>query len=229
MFGNGKFKILTTVLLALMSLGSPAYSAAGNDPLGGLDSIFQSALNEKVEQSDAKDVNTKFTVNPKVSDRVKGKMSDLLVSLSQTQQPDQIRQLVSQIDIINQLRPVFKQKGFNVDDVNTAIAAFFVTSYEIMNEVETTSKQDHAVWRQVRSVWGKTDLFNNLSNDDKQEMAESMYWQLLMLSVAYESAKKGEPGFSVAAIQSSVVQLMNRYNIDITQVTITDKGLVPKS
>lgn len=139
-----------------------------------------------------------------------------------TQDASQLAELLPKID--QMMRPM----GLRADNVADAYAVWWIAAWEAVNKkmMGNDVAMHQAVKRQAAEALLATPLFGSSGDALKQEMAESLLIQTVMISAAYEGAAGNPTQQTVLA--TAVNQGAQQMGLDLTKMNLTEKGFVPR-
>ncbi len=173
-------------------------------------------------QMDAAD----FSYSP--SKRLRDKnIKDLAASLSKTdpQAGEKLNALHAQSDVISSIDQRMRTVGLRADNVADAYTIWWISAWEAVNNQDMGSSRQlfRSVKNQIEGAIGNTALFSNMSNAQKQVFSESLLLQAFMI----DSAKQ-DPSMQ-AQLPQAVNQGAKRMGLDLTKMTLTNDGFVPRT
>lgn len=228
------------VLLAL-ALGFASSSLAQGNPASSspLSSVFSNIVGQ-VKQGQtpptapstaASDKTLTYKPSAKVSADVRKVFIDGLVALGKQNgtltaaNEQQLRAEFAKIDIAAEFQKALGPKGYDVNNVATALTLYVVSSFEILDDMQTSEAQDRAAFEQFRGALKALPAMAAMSDADKQKFAEALMWMAAFQANDAELARTGAPGYTLAAVKAQVRSGLKSFNVDPALVRIGDKGL----
>jgi hypothetical protein len=136
--------------------------------------------------------------------------------------------LFKSVDIIDQIGKEIAPHGLKVTNVADAYAIYWINAWEaahgIVGKKEITTRVV-AVRNQALRAFNSTPTFASATNANRQEFAEMLLIQALLISANMESAENNEPlqrQLSIAIKQGATAM-----GLDLDAMTLTDQGFVP--
>jgi hypothetical protein len=138
-----------------------------------------------------------------------------------------LQQLLGSTDVIAALGGELQRYGLRTDNVADAYAVYWVQAWQAVNG--DTSDPDRAtmqaVKRQSANAIASTPEFASASDATKQEMAEAMMVQAMLISASVDTYKD-DPNM-MRQLGAAVRKGAKASSIDLDSMTLTDEGFVP--
>lgn len=133
----------------------------------------------------------------------------------------------AQGDIIDKLGAALAPTGLHTDNLADAYALWWIVMWNGSRGVsaEPNRTRSIAVRDQVAQLLGPVPGIAGASDARKQEMAEGMLLQAMLIDAAVEQAAK-DPAM-LRQIKARIVQNARGMGLDLPTMTLTDKGFVP--
>ena len=131
--------------------------------------------------------------------------------------------------IIDQVDQLMRQMGLRADNVADAYAVWWVVAWEAVNQQDVGSNASiyAAAKQQAANALLKTSQMGSAKDSVKQEMAESLLVQAVLID-GHIQAAKGNPT-QQAALAKAVNQGAQKMGLDLTTMDLTEQGFVPRS
>ena len=131
--------------------------------------------------------------------------------------------------IIDQVDQMMRPMGLRADNVADAYTLWWVVAWHAANEKQGDPNPAimSAVKSQASNALSATQQFSSASNAVKQEMAESLLIQAVMID-SHIDAAVGKPS-DQAALAKAVNQGAKKMGLDLTTMDLTEQGFVPRS
>jgi len=140
---------------------------------------------------------------------------------------DDLAALFAQGDFIERMRPELAKYGLAVDNLADAYTVWWIAAWQASrgrsDDVSATTAA--AVRRQVVQSLASTPAFGSAGDAAKQEMAEALLVQGMLLAAALEQAKGDRE--QMAALSRAATQGARGMGIDLSAMSLTGKGFVP--
>lgn len=140
---------------------------------------------------------------------------------------DDLAKLFASRDIIEDMRAPLSKYGMRIDNVADAYAVWWINAYQATRGTtdDPSPAATEAVRTQVMQSMGATREFVGAGDADKQELAESLLIQALLISTAVEQAK-GNPD-QLRAVGRAAAQGARGMGLDLSTMELTDAGFMP--
>lgn len=226
----------SSLLLALLS---PAALAQGNplsgNPLSGIfDRVAGQAESGQPAPAAAAPANEKvltYKPSPKVSNELRALFVGQLITgarqngtLSAANER-QIRDGFARVDIAAEYGKLLKPRGYDVYNVATALTLYVVSSFEVLDGVQTTDAQDRATYEQFRGALLTIPNVARMTDTDKQKFAEGLMWLTAFQSNDVEQAQKGTPGYDLGKVKAQIRSTLQGFKLDPDRIRLGEKGL----
>lgn len=136
-----------------------------------------------------------------------------------------LRERFSNVDIFAIYQPELDKMGYPMYNLTSAFAVLFSGAYGILQEIETTPSQDMALWQQLDGVISNNPKISAMSNENKQSIAEIIYWTMMIFAYDYTQAKEGAPGFTMTEVKKNTVDFLAQFGVDPHNMVIGDGGV----
>ncbi len=220
------FRLLTFGVFWLVCAATPGLAQSGG--MGEIMSeVFDSTLDGETDAKDVPEGRASFYV-PKeaISKKVREQMLARIIAKA-PQKERQIREAFGKIDVVAYFNRVAVDFGYEPNDLAVALSAWVTVSFGILEERETTEDEDRAVWRQFRRVINGNPALADLSNAEKQTVAEILMWTAAMSQHDYEQAKAGMSGYDLGEVKAYVRENLLQFRLDPRRFSITNRGITP--
>jgi len=138
----------------------------------------------------------------------------------------QLETLFASGDIIDQADQQLRTKNLRADDLADVYTVWWITAWQATRGItdDTSDATNEAVRRQSRDALIEVGLLANAGDAIKQEMAESLLLNAMLLEAALEQAK-GQPDL-MPAVNKAATQGARRFGLDLASMELTDRGFV---
>lgn len=139
----------------------------------------------------------------------------------------QLQGLFAAGDIIDKMAAVMAQHGFRADDLGDVYALWWITAWQASrgHNDDQSPALYAAVRGQARRALADTPALAGAGDAAKQEFAESLMLQSLLIDAAVEQAK-GDPA-RLGAVGAAAAQGARGMGLDLSAMTLTENGFVP--
>ncbi|MBX7482746.1 DUF6683 family protein [Qipengyuania qiaonensis] len=132
-------------------------------------------------------------------------------------------------EIIPQMHETLKQYGASAYNLADAYAVWWITAWGVVNfdpTAEATAAQILAVSRQSANAMLAIPEFGNLSNAQKQELAEA-YLLYTSINLTYLDYVKANPS-KQSEVADAIKQGALKSGMDLDQMVLTESGFEPR-
>ncbi|WP_343717031.1 DUF6683 family protein [Inquilinus sp.] len=140
---------------------------------------------------------------------------------------DNLAALFAQGDLIERMRPELAKYGLVIDNVADAYTVWWIAAWQASrgSDDDVSAATAAAVRRQVVQSMASTTAFGTAGDAAKQEMAEALLVQGVLLSAALEQARGDRE--QEAALSRAAIQGARGMGIDLMAMNLTERGFVP--
>ncbi|WP_028579476.1 DUF6683 family protein [Desulfogranum japonicum] len=171
---------------------------------------------------------SRFTPSPTISARVKNRVLSEFLETVPAASRDEIWNTFEHINILDFFLKGLADQGYQVNDLAVALTAWVTTSFGILEERETSNRQDREVWQQFRLGLAKDPELSLAKDGKKQKIAEELYWNAAFFTYQYQQQQAGAEWVDIRTLRSDITKALRKRKIDPRTMTITNKGLVRK-
>lgn len=157
-----------------------------------------------------------------------------LVDAVRTQSPqaaDALEKAFAQ-DIIAQLQPSFRETGLDSNDMADMTTTYWINAWEAANGI-VGRKTDPALIRgarnQIAGVMAKNPATASMTDAQKQDVADAMLLQGLMIAVRMKSAAAKGPEVQRQMSDTIAKEAQQVTKTDLRAVTLTAEGFRPRT
>ncbi len=137
--------------------------------------------------------------------------------------------IAAQPGIMEEIRTSIRPYGLDSHNVADAYALWWINSWLVSEKRHDDADRAtiDAVKRQVRAAFAATPDFANTSDAERQEYAEALLLQGVILGTALEQ-HKGDPA-TLDQISQAALKGAKASDVDLSRMTLTPNGFVPRS
>lgn len=165
-----------------------------------------------------------FNPSPHISQTIKQQLINELANKFPGKE-SMLRERFSNVDIFAIYQPELDKMGYPMYNLTSAFAVLFSGAYGILQEIETTPSQDMALWQQLDGVISNNPNISAMSNENKQSIAEIIYWTMMIFAYDYTQAKEGAPGFTMTEVKKNTVDFLAQFGVNPHNMVIGDGGV----
>lgn len=170
--------------------------------------------------------NLNFVSSTKVHDKVLNLIATLAAKGDQTK----VRSTAETIDKANFLSVfdnTLKPYGFNSHNMPDVFTAFIVLSWQVVKGTDAAKYPTGIqIFRnQIHSTMNNNTTLQKFTNDQKQEMSETLAYMAMIFTYANQNQMKSGNTAALAATRENVRQgVIKVSGIDLTKYTLTNEG-----
>ncbi|MCK6158799.1 hypothetical protein KZX29_08340 [Moraxella osloensis] len=128
-------------------------------------------------------------------------------------------------NLIPSVRNALKSDGYNPNSIATAMAYVATVNYGIVNRQDLSTLKAHGMVHQLEAVIDESAEFRNMSNADKQRMADKLYWVgSLQMMVYIQAQQSGNQSAINTAIKDSRT-VLSQLGLSTNQIAHGSNGL----
>lgn len=167
---------------------------------------------------------TGYRTSPAVTSRVKQQFSDFVRSTGGN--GPGIAAAMEREDFFARWGRHVAQYGLRRGDVADAMTAYWFLNWQIANDVRSVSRsQVQAAKNQVQSRMRTNANFADLTEAQKQEMAEVLILNFIAQSVAYEDAMRDNDASMQRRLQNAAIaRFRNEMGLNLQDMQLTEAG-----
>ena len=204
--------------LQMNSVGFDAIKGQLHSPTGANPRQEDRAALEKALQA------LTFKPSAEVSERVRRKVVD---DVARNRGADTARQLeaaLAERDVVGEFHRLLTRYGFSGTNLGDVMAAFYVMSWEVVFGRDATSAQIKGADGQIRRALASGNAVRQMSDADKQSVAESLIYQTTFSSAAKNRLVKQRDTTQLAKLRDSTRAAVRQFGIDFDTVRLTENG-----
>jgi biopolymer transport protein ExbB/TolQ len=114
--------------------------------------------------------------------------------------------------------------NYSSRNVADCMAALLLISWEIMMDETASDAQVRGAHGQVRGIFLNTPRLQQMTNAERQEMAEKSAYQVMIANAAREQYLKQPDPDRLKELQASASTVMQQQGIDLSQLKLTAQG-----
>ncbi len=105
----------------------------------------------------------------------------------------QIEQELKQLknaDLVGKVRKALSAEGYDTNSIATAMAYYLVMNYAVATQADASTLKAHTFVKQLEDTMAEDGSLANMSNTDKQRMADMLYWGGSLIIAKYSEAQR---------------------------------------
>ncbi|MDO4250696.1 MAG: hypothetical protein Q4C68_04220 [Moraxella sp.] len=171
----------------------------------------------------------RYTPSSSVSSQVNTQMiqamrADLQASGKLNSQTEKELNALSKANLVGQVKNALKSDGYEPNSLATAMGYWVVVNYGISQRQDLSKLKAHALVKQLQDSIGSTDL-SSLSNNEKQVMAETLYWAGSLHMAMYLEATQTNNRQYITQSVNVANQALSKMGISASQIKQGSNGL----
>jgi hypothetical protein len=165
-----------------------------------------------------------YTPDPALSDEIRAGVINVLAQES-PQFRWQMERTFADDAVLKDFDRYMRAHGnYSSRNVADCMAALLVISWEIMMNENASDAQTRGAHAQVRGIFLNTPRLQQMTNAERQEMAEKSAYQVMIANEAREQYLKQRDPDRLKELQASARTVMQQQGIDLSQLTLTAQG-----
>ena len=174
--------------------------------------------------SDDPDASLIFTPDPELSSEIRAGVIEIL----SRQSPEfrwQMERTFAGDAILKDFESFMRAHGgYSPHNVADCMAALLVISWEIITNSTASEVQMRGAHAQVRGIFLNTRRLQEMTNAERQEMAEKSAYQVMIAKAARDQYQRQPNKKALEELQASATTVMQQQGIDLSQLTLTAQG-----
>jgi hypothetical protein len=166
-----------------------------------------------------------FRYSPQVTMQVRDQVAEKFAAQS-PEQAAQIRSEFAQADVVGEFRRLIERYSYDPDNLAHNMAAFLILQWEVLTETQTQPPQMKGVAEQVAQALLTGSLLHDMSDADKQTVADSMAYQALMSVLVFNDLKKRGDSAGIAQLRGGIINSARELGWDFDRLELTSSGFV---
>jgi Family of unknown function (DUF6683) len=164
-----------------------------------------------------------YSADPALSARTRTVVIDTL-SRTSPQLRGQLEQAFAGNAVLRQFDSYMSARGYSSHNIADDTAELLLLSWQIVTSGTPNSRQVQGVHQQIRAIFLGTTKLVALRDAERQDMAERIAYQFMIVSSANRRLRKtGDPG-QLARLQQQTAAAMRQQGIEISRLRLTDQG-----
>src|SRR3984893_10634800 len=170
-----------------------------------------------------------YTADPTQSDRIRVAMIDIMGGQNPATREQMTKALADDV-VLKEFDRVLSANGYSSRNVADDMAALLGLCWEIFTGGSANKRQIEGARQQSRGIFLGNPALRTMTNADRQEMAERIAYQFVISDTANQLAlRSGDQAQQAQVRQSAAAVMLQRVNIDITRLQLTERGFSKKS
>jgi len=131
-----------------------------------------------------------------------------------------------QNDMIKLFADDASRNGLDANDVTDVAALYWITAWSVVHRHSPTEQQVAAVRRQVRGALSHANELLDASPEEKQQMADDMIFQLMLLQAAFQQASANHDEAALDMLARSTYHTALQNKVDLRAMHLGEEGLL---
>lgn len=129
------------------------------------------------------------------------------------------------VDLIGQVRGALRSDGYDTSSVATAMAYYLVINYGVATQQNLATLKAHTFVKQLEASMGEDSSLANMSNADKQRMADMLYWGGSLMMAKYLEAQRTGNRTQMGVITREASYTLSQMGLSTSQLKNGANGL----
>jgi hypothetical protein len=175
-------------------------------------------------RSDDPEASLTFTPDPELSNEIRAGVIDIL-SRQSPEMRWQMERVFADDAILKDFESFLHEHGgYSYYNVADCMAALLLISWEIMTNDTANEEEVRGAHAQVRGVFLNTPRFQQMTNAERQELAERSAYQAMIAKAGRDLYLSQPDGERLRELQASAALVMRQQGFDLSQLTLTAQG-----
>ncbi len=172
----------------------------------------------------------RYTYSSGISNQVNNQMiqamrNDLKSSGNLNNQTESNLNQLAKANLIGQVKNALKSDGYEPNSLATAMGYWVVVNYGISQQKNLAQLKAHGLVKQLQESIGSNPSLSSLSNAQKQEMAETLYWAGSLQMAMYLEAIQMNNRQYINQSVNGAKQALGKMGISASQIAEGNNGL----
>jgi hypothetical protein len=193
-------------------------------------SLSQNALRQRAARQNGgarapapRNAGLSYTPDPRLTEKIRVSMIDLASKGNPDSRP-QWEKLMADNAMLRDFDNLMASYGYSRLNFADDVAMLLTACWETASGRDASAAQVRGARDQMRGIARTNPALRGMSNEQRQELAESIAYQVLFLYAAKLGADRSGDIAQLAEVRSSAAQAARQYGIDVSQTTLTDRG-----
>ena len=164
-----------------------------------------------------------YVTEPRVSDRVRGAMIDVLSKQNPELRP-KIARAFANDEVLRNFDRFMRSRGWSSHDIADDMAMLLLVGWETVTSRDATAAQIEGARRQLHGVFRQTPQLRAMTNADRQVLGEQIAYEVVITSLVRQQAVRSGDRAQLAQLRQSTATLIKQQGVDLTRLTLTDRG-----
>jgi hypothetical protein len=170
-----------------------------------------------------------YTADPQRSERTRADVIEAL-SGSDAARRAELEQAFADNAVLKEFDRVMAENGYSSRNIADNMAVLLWVSWETFSGSSASKPQIQGIRRQVLGIFLGTPALRQMSNADRQDMAERIAYHVVLGTLARQEALRSRDAARIQRVrQLAAAVLLAQLGIDMTQLRLTEQGFRKKS
>jgi len=140
----------------------------------------------------------------------------------------QLDQVSRQFDFIAAFGEEAKKVGALSTHLGDVTALYWLTAWTAVHRERPSELQTTAFRRGVGHALARQEALLQASEQERQHLADSMIFQLMLLRAAYDQASEHNDRAGLEALSAGTLNIARENGVDLTTIELGDRGLTAR-
>jgi hypothetical protein len=169
-----------------------------------------------------------YVPDPRVSEQTRQAMVDALSRQNPTLR-EQMSAALSGGVVLRVFDRFMGAHGFSSHNVADDMAMQLLVSWEIVTGAVASPGQIRGAANQVHGVFLSTPRLRTLTNVERQQLAESIAYQVVIGSAANSQFRRANDTAQLSQLRETAASILRQRGIDLSRLQLTERGFVKPS
>jgi hypothetical protein len=174
--------------------------------------------------SDDPEAALNFTPDPELTNEIRTGVIDILSQQSPEFRWQMERTFAGDVVLKDFDTYMRARGGYSPHNVADCMAALLVISWEIITNGTANDAQLRGARAQVHGIFLNTPRLQEMTNAERQEMAEKSAYQVMIAKTARDQYLRSPDAKNLKELQASATTVMQQQGIDLSQLKLTAQG-----
>jgi hypothetical protein len=164
-----------------------------------------------------------YTPDPQITDKIRVSMIDLASAKNPALRPE-LEKAMPGDSILRDFDKLMAAQGYSRLNFADDVAMLLAVCWEITSGRQASEAQIRGVHDQMRSIILGNPTLRAMPGRDRQEIAETIAYQVLFLFAAKTAAERSGNQPQLAELRANAMKAARHYGIDVEHMVLTEKG-----
>jgi hypothetical protein len=169
------------------------------------------------------DVALTYTPDPRLTEKIRVSMIDLASANNPASRPEW-EKATADDGILRDFDNLMAARGYSRLNFADDVAMLLAVCWEIVNDRDASEAQFRGAHAQMRSAAQTNPTLRALPNAERQALAESIAYQVMIMFATKVSADRTGNRPQLAELRDSAIKAASQYGIDVARMQLTEKG-----